>query len=102
MKIKDTKKHPLAVYDGKYLYYRKDMVIQSCRDAGKVLAEDFEKAYIKHNITEPSAEGADVDVRLEKSICKLNVKNIKFTCEHMARYFEEASRPPQKGDNGED
>lgn len=99
--MKDIKKHPLAVYDGKYLYYRKDMVIESCKEAGKALAEDFERAYIRHNITEPSKEGKDVDVRLEQSICKLNVKNIKHTCKHLAEYFDCASMPPKKGEDAE-
>lgn len=92
----NAKKHPLAVYDGKYMYYRKDFVIEALKDIGKGLASDFEKAYVDHNIVEPSEEGKDVDVRLEQSIAKMNAKNIRHACEYASEYFKECSREPNK------
>jgi hypothetical protein len=90
------KKHSLAVYDGKYMYYRKDFVIEALKDLGKSLASDFERAYVDRNIVEPSKEGKDVDVRLEKSIAKMNAKNIRHACEYASEYFKECSREPNK------
>lgn len=88
------KKHPDCVFDGKYLYYRKDFVIKTCKEATKFMAQDFEAKYIARNITEPSAEGEDVDVRFEQNIAKMNVKNIKMTGNFLADYFEECSKTP--------
>lgn len=85
--MKDTKKHPAAVFDGKYHYFRQDFVTDVCKNAVKALAKDFEKQYIRHNITEPSENGDDVDVRLEQSIASMNVKNIKHTGEYLSLYF---------------
>jgi hypothetical protein len=90
------KKHSLAVYDGKYMYYRKDFVIEALKDLGKSLASDFERAYVDRNIVEPSKEGKDVDVRLEKSIAKMNAKNIRHACEYASEYFKECMREPNK------
>lgn len=92
--MKDIKKHPLAVYDGKYHYFRQDFVADVCKNAAKTLAKDFEKRYIAHNITEPSAEGEDVDVRLEQSIASMNMKNIKHTGEYLAEYFGACAKLP--------
>lgn len=92
--MKDIKKHPLAVYDGKYHYFRQDFVVDVCKNAVKALAKDFEKKYITHNITEPSAEGEDVDVRLEQSIASMNMKNIKHTGEYLAEYFGGCTKLP--------
>lgn len=93
--MKDIKKHPIAVYDGKYHYFRQDFVVETCKGAVKPLAKDFEKKYIAHNITEPSEEGLDVDVRLEQNIASMNMKNIKHTGEYLANYFGECLKAPR-------
>lgn len=94
--MKNAKKHPLAVYDGKYMYYRKDFVIEACEDISKVMAKDFQKQYERRNIEERSANGEDVDVRLEQSICKMNVKNIKGAGKYMSDYFANCVKPIDK------
>ena len=85
--VKNDKKHPIAVFDGKYYYLRQDFVAETCEDAAKVLAEDFQKQYERRNIEERSANGEDANVRLEQSICKMNVKNIKCAGKYMSDYF---------------
>lgn len=96
--MKNNKKHPLAVFDGKYMYYRKDFVVETIKEIGDATSKDFERQYIQHNITDPSAEGKDVDVRLEKNIAKLNVRNIKLACKYASEYFEHCAKEPKKRD----
>lgn len=86
-------KHPTCVFDGKYNYFRQDFVVEACTQMAKELAKDFEGQYIKRNITEKSEKGEDVDVRLEQSICKINVKNIKGAGKYISEYFANCVMP---------
>lgn len=96
--VKNDKKHPIAVFDGKYHYLRQDFIVEACEDISKVMAKDFERQYIKRNITEKSEKGGDVDVRLEQSICKMNVKNIKGAGKYMSDYFADCVKPIDKSE----
>lgn len=89
-------KHPTCVFDGKYNYFRQDFVVEACTQMAKELAKDFKRQYERRNIEEKSANGEDVDVRLEQSICKMNVKNIKGTGKYMSDYFANCVKPIDK------
>lgn len=91
-----NKKHPECAYDGKYLYFRQDFVVDVCKEAAKDLAEDFESKYIERNITIPSEEGKDVDVRFEKNIAAMNRKNILMTAKFLSDYFSQCAKKPKK------
>lgn len=91
-----NKKHPECAYDGKYLYFRQDFVVDVCKNAAKDLAKDFKRQYERRNIEEKSANGEDVDVRLEQSICKMNVKNIEGAGKYMSDYFANCVKPIDK------
>lgn len=93
MKMKS--RHPVCVFDGKYHYLRQDFVVKACKDIAKIAASDFKKNYIKKNIEEASANGEDVDVRLEENIASMNAKNIRVACESIGMYFDECIK---KGD----
>ena len=93
---RNDKNHPIAVFDGKYHYLRQDFIVEACEDISKVLAKDFKRQYERRNIEEKSANGEDVDVRLERSICNMNVKNIKGTGKYMSDYFANCVKPIDK------
>lgn len=95
---KNDKKHPIAVFDGKYHYLRQDFIVETCEDITKVMAKDFKRQYERRNIEEKSANGEDVDVRLEQSICRMNVKNIKGTGKYMGDYFANCVKPIDKSE----
>ena len=95
---KNDKKHPIAVYDGKYHYLRHDFIVEAWEDIANVLSKDFKRQYERRNIEEKSANGENVDVRLEQSICKMNVKNIKGAGKYMSDYFANCVKPIDKSE----
>ena len=96
--VKNDKKHPIAVFDGKYHYLRQDFIVEACEDIANVMAKDFKIQYERRNIEEKAANGEDVNVRLEKSICKMNVKNIKGAGKYMSDYFANCVKPIDKSE----
>ena len=96
--VKNDKKHPIAVFDGKYHYLRQDFIVEACEDISKVMAKDFKRQYEKRNIEDKAANGEDVNVRLEQSICKMNVRNIKGAGKYMSDYFADCVKPIDKSE----
>ena len=96
--VKNDKKHPIAVFDGKCHYLRQDFIVEACEDISKVMAKDFKRQYEKRNIEDKAANGEDVNVRLEQSICKMNVRNIKGACKYMSDYFADCVKPIDKSE----